>query len=118
MTNTNVLKKTMKWWKTLFFHIVDIGVVNSYILFQLHCSEHPDDALLNRPRNMHWLFREELVRQLAGLDEYGHPPVYKPPKRELAPFQSVHLPAFSDKKRNCKVHYATTKKELKVFPFF
>lgn len=118
MTNNNVLRKTMKWWKTLFFHMVDIAVVNSYILFQLHRSEHPDDALLNRPKKYALAeYREELVRQLAGLDEYGQPPVYKPPKREPGPFQSVHLPAFSDKKRNCKVCYATTKRELKVFSF-
>ena len=23
----------LRWWKTLFFHLIDIAVVNSYILF-------------------------------------------------------------------------------------
>lgn len=29
-----VLRKANKWWKTLFFHFIDVCVVNSYILFK------------------------------------------------------------------------------------
>ena len=33
------LGKCMMWWKT-FFHMVDIAVDNSYMLFQPHRTEH------------------------------------------------------------------------------
>ena len=32
----NVLRKCVKWWKTLFFHLIDMTIVNSFILFQEH----------------------------------------------------------------------------------
>ena len=44
------LQKCIQWWKTLFFHVIDIANVNSYILFQLHCAEHPDNEALKRPQ--------------------------------------------------------------------
>ena len=112
------LRKCMRWWKTLFFHIIDIAIVNSFILFQLHRAEHPDEEALKRPEKFAVAeFREELVRQIAGLEEYGQPPVFKPPAREPkdpGEFGTAHILKISDTKRNCKVCYATTKNELKV----
>ena len=32
--NANVLHKCVRWWKILFFHVIDIALVNGYILFQ------------------------------------------------------------------------------------
>ena len=31
-----MLRKCLRWWKTLFFHLIDIAVVNSFILFREH----------------------------------------------------------------------------------
>ena len=32
----------LRWWKTLFFHLIDIAVVNSYILFLEYKAKNPD----------------------------------------------------------------------------
>lgn len=92
--------------------MVDIAIVNSYILFQPYHSEHPDEEGLKK--YLIAKYREELVRQLAGPDEYGQPPVFKPPTRQTGEFETVHTPQYTDTKRNCKVCFITTKKELKV----
>lgn len=120
LAKNNTLRKCMRWWKTLFFHLIDIAVVNSFILFQLYRTEHSDVDELHRPSQYSVLeFREELIRQLAGLDDYGAPPVFQPPKKqvELSEFETVHLPRFSESKRNCKVCYAADKSVLKVVTY-
>ena len=52
----NVLRQTRKYWKTLFFHFIDIAVVNSYILH----TEKVWNPLT------HYKFREMLVRSLSN----------------------------------------------------
>ncbi|XP_026085392.1 piggyBac transposable element-derived protein 4-like [Carassius auratus] len=58
----NVLHKTRKWYKTFFFHFIDIAVVNSFILHQ-HLLKSQNKTPLNQKQ-----FREELVGELAGID--------------------------------------------------
>ena len=53
----NVLRSSKKYWKTLFFHFIDIAVVNSYIIHQ----EKEKNPL------SHYKFRENLVRSLSGV---------------------------------------------------
>jgi len=53
----NVLRSSKKYWKTLFFHFIDIAVVNSYIIHQ-HKVSNPVS---------HYEFRENLVRLMSGV---------------------------------------------------
>ncbi|XP_062604100.1 piggyBac transposable element-derived protein 4-like [Saccostrea cucullata] len=48
--------KTLKWWKKLFFHIMNVAIVNSYILYKESCKA----ATPMLQRN----FRRKLVEQL------------------------------------------------------
>lgn len=118
LAKNSALRKCMRWWKTLFFHMIDIAVVNSFILFQLHRAEHPDVEELKRPNKFSIAeYREELVRQLAGLEEYDQPPVFKPPSVERGAFETAHIVKSSVTKKSCKVCYRETKKELKVVTY-
>jgi hypothetical protein len=68
--------KCYRWWKTLFFHLVDMAVVNGFLLFQQHRASDPDNPDLYRRSTYNIVdFREELVRQITGLEEYDVPPV-------------------------------------------
>ena len=36
LSTFNIQHKCLRWWKTMFFHLIDIAVLNSYILFSEH----------------------------------------------------------------------------------
>ncbi|MGL6082107.1 MAG: hypothetical protein ACRC4N_06460, partial [Gammaproteobacteria bacterium] len=55
----NVLHKTTKWYKTFFFHFVDIAVVNSFILHKYLCQSQSKTPLSHKE------FRERLLSELA-----------------------------------------------------
>ena len=98
--------------------MIDIAVVNSFILFQLHRAEHPAVEELKCPNKFSIAeYREELVRQLAGLEKYDQPPVFKPPSVERGAFETAHIVKSSVTKKSCKVRYRETKKELKVVTY-
>ena len=62
LVTNNVHRKCVSWWKTLFFHLIDIAVVNSYILFQEHRTNSSDEPALKRPAAYSLTnFREEVV---------------------------------------------------------
>ena len=59
----NILRKTVRYWKTLFYHIIDVCVVNSFILYN-------NIALLSGCRTVTENdFRDELVLQM--IEAYG-----------------------------------------------
>ncbi|XP_068177724.1 piggyBac transposable element-derived protein 4-like [Antennarius striatus] len=73
----NVLHKTRKWYKTLFYHFVDIATVNAFILHKQMCKLH------NRPELRQKTFREQLIVSLA---EIGSTP------RRAAPYTFTTFP--------------------------
>ena len=62
----NVGLKYYRWWKPLFFHLVDIAIVNSFLFFQKHRQEHPNKEALQRSSTYSIVvFKEALIRQIC-----------------------------------------------------
>lgn len=94
-----VSHKTGKWYRTLFDHFVDIGIVNAYILYNHNHKDHP----MSQKE-----FREALVEALA--DSASTIPVKRRTKL-VPPTQTVatHMPIFFSEGREdvCKKTAAT-----------
>lgn len=120
LATNNVLRKCVRWWKTLFFHLIDIAVVNSFILFKEHQAKNPDDQALHRPKDYSLgSFREEIVRQLCDFPEYEVAPLSSKLKPTPPPedFDTVHIPEYCDVRRCCVVCYNQGRGELKVISY-
>lgn len=50
-------RRTIKWWKKVFWRMIDIAILNSWIIFR---SNFPDSEI-----NTHRLFRLELIHELV-----------------------------------------------------
>ena len=62
----------------MFFHLIDIGVVNGFLLFQSYRAKNPEVEALHRPNKYSIVdFREALIRQIVGWHEYDDPPAYE-----------------------------------------
>ena len=78
--------------------MIDIALVSGYILFQYHRKNNPDNELLEKPqRYCLQNFREEVVRSLAELEEYGIPKLdqRKPPSIEPSVYETAYTNIFN-----------------------
>ena len=116
----NVLRRCVRWWKTLFFHLIDMAVVNSFTLFKEHQAQFPDELALKRLADYSLThFREEIVRQLCGFPEYDHPPVHAtakpaPPPPDHGPFVTERIPIVGEERKACVVCWKREKTCYKV----
>ncbi|KAL7872557.1 hypothetical protein SRHO_G00075400 [Serrasalmus rhombeus] len=106
----NVLHKCRKWYKTFFFHFIDIGIVNSFILHQQLADIHGQASLTQKA------FREALVMELTNVMKRSEE-VAGPSDPSKQPAQEKCMPAFFSgdgtagrrKCENCKKEGRQTK---------
>ena len=111
-----VLRRTRKWWKTLFFHFMDISATNAYIVHKkiTEGMTHKD-------------FRQCLANELLERSELRlnpNPSPGRPPRSSVraehcpVPLTSDHLAKKSSKatfgRKNCKLCSILFKKEQKT----
>ena len=39
----SVARKCYRWWKTFFFHLIDMAIANGFILFREYRGRFPDE---------------------------------------------------------------------------
>ena len=114
----NIRRKCYRWWKVLFYHLVDMAIVNSFILFQKYRAEHEDIVELQHKNTYSMVdYREAIVRQICKLPDYDVPPVYSSTKRSVNThnFRTDHLPGTEYTiRRNCFVCYKEGRREKRV----
>ena len=79
----NILRKTQKYWRTLFWFFLDVMVTNSYLLYKLHLPEE------ECKKCTHKAFRDNLVTWLCDLRD-GSEKTLSPSHRVLGILTSLH----------------------------
>ena len=110
-----VLHKSLKYWKKIFLHMIDMAVYNAFIMFTQLQLENRRGERLTRPAGYAQKdFRIELMRGLAGIGDDEDPPLYVPPARAPPPSpppdnppdnprHSSHVPIILETRGNCPV---------------
>ncbi|CAL9708675.1 unnamed protein product [Knipowitschia caucasica] len=102
---------TKRWYRTLFFHFMDIVATNAYILHKELCTEKGETPL------SHLRFLEELTAQLCGVSATV-PPVKAPAEHLPVPVSQQEDPSrrASYGRKSC-VHCRTTKQKIQSTPW-
>ena len=89
-------RKTFKWWKKVFFWLLEVSTVNSYILYKETTPDRPDS---------HFAFRRQLIKDLvANLDPSDRPrPGQRRVRDSLERLQPGKHFLASGKRRDCVV---------------
>lgn len=85
----NSLRKTKKYWRTLFLHFIDVMVTNAYILYSRHLPEE------ERKKVTHKKFREVLVTELC--QEKGDPEAQLVSPQQQEKVRAPHQLSFVDR---------------------
>jgi len=99
------LRKSNKYWKSIAVDMLEVAVVNSYLLFNTYRAEHPEE-IQRGSRYTAREFRRRLICQLANIDEHcAEIPKFRRgrPSAAVEPVQpALHLVEYTETERTCK----------------
>lgn len=88
-------RKSKKWWHRIFFHFLDVTLINSFLLYCMH----PDsDPKLKKLKS----FRMDIIRQLIPM---GNKDIAEKRKTPKSPIQVKKHRLVSDEKRYRNAEY-------------
>ena len=97
MSYYQFVRKSVKWWRKVFFWMIEVMVVNAYILY----TQHTDAA----QKLSHKEFRRELVMSLCE-EQQSTTPHRQPRHRQdqtLERLRGSHYPDTGSARRDCRV---------------
>lgn len=116
----DVSRKTVRWWRTIFYHMIDMAIVNSLVIYNEVRVKQGEKKVTQL------VFRQKLAEELARpwKDKAGllvNSPCSSSPQSSTnsspttstfsRPDTAVHLPMELDTRKNCKLCYAKYKVE-------
>ena len=74
-TNYKIPWRSKKWWRVLvlFFDILEVTLVNAFIIMQEYIDTHPGE--IDRPSFLQKMIHENLACQLVGITDIDLPPL-------------------------------------------
>ena len=110
-------RKTVKWWKKLFWRLIDLSILNSSIVFR---QNHPESGIKSN-RVFRIELTEELVKPLLHLRASIHNPLGpytrgRRPSENLDRLKGKHFPYKASSRKRCVVCYSkgSKRKDIKV----
>lgn len=97
---TETVRKSMKWYKKLFFHLIDMVLINAHAMYNMN------NTRLSFPE-----FRMKLVADILQLTDELNVSNDTDPARLVG----KHLPVFSEKKKRCVLCLMTKKRAESKF---
>ena len=112
-----VLRQTKKYWKTLFYHLIEIAVTNAFLLYQWSRME------TGQPRSTESDFRDNLIKELVDMndddnDDTSSDNDSSASQNEVTPssYTIVHDSRLFPKQRRCALCRAKTKRKCPDCP--
>ena len=97
-----ISRNSKKWWQRIFWHFVDVTLVNSFVIYK---QLFPNDTMLQKD------FRLSVVDHLVGFANHpkkGRPADVFPLKKSkrtvsdtIRTAQTFHFPSYSDTRMRC-----------------
>lgn len=105
-------RKSLKWWFRILYFLLDLAIVNSFILWKLHHPAQSKSQLSYRLK-----LAKQLINGFSSRKIQGRPVNYfkcSVPKEVRLAKSALHLPRVVDTNRRCKLCSSKDKKQKRT----